>query len=125
MKKLIVFIAALCMALPAAAAPKKDEKKDDKKAAKEVPPSMWSVVVEGATGDTGAVEVKGFLASMKGVKVESCEMKEKNVEAVISSKEKISRSDVTKALKEKKELKLKDFKIKPGAFVTGVITHTD
>ena len=112
MKKLIVFIAAFCMALPAVAAPKKDDKEKDKKTAKEMPPQMWNVVVEGATGDTAAQEVKGFLALMKDVKVESCEIKDKTVEAVISSKMKISRADVSKALKEKKELKLKDFKLK-------------
>ena len=60
-----------------------------------MPPQTWSIVVEGATGDTAAVEVKGFLAKMKEVKVESCELKEKTVEAVISSKAKISRADVS------------------------------
>jgi len=110
MKRFIAFIAALCIALPAAAAPKKDDK--GKKTEKEVPPTMWSVVVEGATDETAAETVKAFLAGIKGVKVESAEKKENTVEAVISSKEKISRSDVSKALKEKKEFKVKEFKVK-------------
>ena len=112
MKKLIAFVAALCIAAPAMAAPKKDAKEKDKKKEKEVPAMMWSVVVEGARAEVGGEEVKGFLSGIKGVKVESCEQKEKTVEAVISSKERVSRSDVSKALKENKDLKVKDFKVK-------------
>ena len=112
MKKLITFIAALCIALPAVAAPKKDDKGKDRYAKKEAPPQTWSVVVEGASSETAAEEVKAFLSGMKGVKVETIEKKENTVEAVISSKEKLSRSDVSKAIKENKELKVKEFKVK-------------
>lgn len=114
MKQLIAFVAALFIALPAVAAPKKekDKEKEDKKKTKEVPAQMWTVVVEGAKPEVGGQEVKTYLSSIKGVKVETCEQKDKIVEAVISSKERVSRSDVSKVLKENKELKVKEFKVK-------------
>jgi hypothetical protein len=114
MKQLIAFVAALFIAIPAVAAPKKekDKEKEDKKKTKEVPAQMWTVVVEGAKPEVGGQEVKTYLSSIKNVKVESCEQKDKIVEAVISSKERISRSDVSKVLKENKELKVKEFKVK-------------
>ena len=118
MKKLILFVAALIVALPVSAAPpkedkkdKKEEKKDEKK--KEVPPPMWTVQVEGGAGDTAAMEVKTILAGMKGVRVEDSVLKGGVVEAVISSGSRVNRTDVSKALREgNKALKLKEFKMK-------------
>jgi hypothetical protein len=115
MKSLIAFIAALCIALPAAAAPKKEEgkgKDKDRKMEKETPAQMWSVVVEGATGETAAQDVKAFLSLIRGVKVESSVKKDDTVEVVLSSKSRVTRSDVSRALRERKELKVKEFKSK-------------
>lgn len=117
MKKLILFVAAMIVALPVSAAPPKEDKKDkkDKKEEKkkEVTPPMWTVQVEGGSGDTAAMEVKTILAGMKGVRVEESVLKDGVVEAVISSGSRVNRTDVSKALREgNKTLKLKEFKMK-------------
>ena len=113
MKKLIAMMVALCVALPAMAAPKKDEKDEKgKKKEKPVPAMMWTLQVEGGTGETAGAEVKTLLAGMRGVKVEECELKEGVVHAVISSGSRVNRTDVTKALRDNKALKLKEFKVK-------------
>ena len=113
MKKLIAMMVALCVALPAMAAPKKDEKDEKgKKKEKPVPAMMWTLMVEGGTGETAGAEVKTLLAGMRGVKVEECELKDGVVHAVISSGSRVNRTDVSKALRENKALKLKEFKIK-------------
>lgn len=111
MKKFIAFIAAICMAVPAIAAPPKKGDKDKSKK-KEPAPVTWIVVIEGATNETAGEEVKAFLTGMKDVKVEECAKKDNTVEAVISSKNHITRGDISKAIKERKELKVKEFKVK-------------
>jgi hypothetical protein len=74
---------------------------------------MWTVQVEGGTGDTAAMEVKTILAGMKGVRVEDSVLKDGLVEAVISSGSRVNRTDVSKALREgNKAFKLKEFKMK-------------
>ena len=118
MKKLIALITALTMAATAVAAPpKKDDKSKAKEAdkKKEVPAMMWDVVIEGATSETAEQEVKAMLADVKGLKVESIAKKDANIEAVVSSAQRLSRSDITKAIKDNKALKVKDFKSKKPA----------
>lgn len=119
MKKIIALFVSACMALTATAAPKKEEKgkagKDSKKEApakKEVPPMMWDVVIEGTFTDNSEAEIKAMLAELKGLKVESIARKDATVEAVVSSPQKFSRSDISRALKRNKEYKVKDFKTK-------------
>ncbi len=109
MKKLLTFLAVLCMAVPAIAAP---PKKDEKKKEKEVPDLTYTVIVGGAKDETAGEQVKAFLSAMKDVKVEECTKTGETVEATISTKMRISRSDVSKALKDKKELVVKEFKVK-------------
>jgi hypothetical protein len=108
MKKLITLLIALCMAATAAAAPKKDEKKDPKK---ETPPMMWSVVIEGAA-EASEAEVKAMLAGVKDLRVESIAKTEGTIEAVVSSNKRFSRADISRAIKENKALKVKEFKTK-------------
>jgi hypothetical protein len=108
MKKLIALLAALCVAASVSAAPKKEDKEKEKK--KEAPKVTWTIVVEGGTGDTAAAEVKTYLASMKGVHVEECAIKDGKVEAIVTSAQPLMKSAVSKALKENKALKVTDFK---------------
>ena len=116
MKKLIALITALTMAATAVAAPpKKDDKSKEADKKKEVPAMMWDVVIEGATSETAEQEVKAMLADIKGLKVESIAKKDANIEAVVSSAQRLSRSDITKAIKDNKALKVKDFKSKKAA----------
>jgi hypothetical protein len=113
MKKLIALITALCLAATAGAAPKKDDKaKDGKDKKKEAPVLMWDLVIEGATADTATQEVKALLADVKGLKVDSIESKEGTINAVVSSGQRFSRSDISRALRPNKALKVKDFKSK-------------
>jgi len=91
---------------------KKDEKKDPKK---EEMRNLFDVTIEGAKDATAEADVKTFLSSIEGVKVEKCEKTEKGMEAVLSTKAKLSRSDIAKALKDNKDLKVADFKaVRPG-----------
>ena len=91
---------------------KKDDKKDPKK---EEVRHLFDVTVEGAKDAAAEADVKTFLQSIEGVKVDKCEKTDKGMEAVLSTKTKISRSDVSKALKDNKDLKVSDFKaVRPG-----------
>ena len=110
MKKLIAFIAAACMALTANAAPKKEDKAKDKK--KETPAMMWDVVIEGTFTDNSEAEIKAMLADVKGLKVDSIAKTEKTVDAVVSSTQRFSRSDISRALAKNKSYKVKEFKTK-------------
>jgi len=113
MKKLLALLTAACMALTATAAPKKEDKaKAGKDAKKETPAMMWDVVVEGTMTENSEPEIKAMLAELKGLKVESIAKKDNTVEAVVSSTQKFSRSDISKALSRNKSYKLKDFKAK-------------
>lgn len=116
MKKLIAILTALCLAATAGAAPKKDDKaKDGKDKKKEAPVLMWDLVIEGATADTATQEVKALLADVKGLKVDSIESKDGTINAVVSSSQRFSRSDMSRALRPNKALKVKDFKSKKPA----------
>lgn len=102
-------------------APKKDrkdrnEKKDDKKdPKKEEVRNLFEVTIEGAKDEAEEADIKTYLQSIEGVKLDKCEATEKGLEAVLSTKTKITRGDVAKALKDKKELKVSDFKaVRPG-----------
>lgn len=109
----ILFLLAALLASPATAAARDEKPEKGKKATKQVPPQMWSVIVEGGTGDVSAAEVKTILASLRGVKVEECSFHDSLVEAVISSGSRVNRTDISKALRENnKALKLKEFKTK-------------
>ena len=109
----ILFLLAALVASPASAAARDEKPEKGKKATKQVPPQMWSVIVEGGTGDVSAAEVKTILASLRGVRVEECSFHDSLVEAVISSGSRVNRTDISKALRENnKALKLKEFKIK-------------
>lgn len=113
MKKLIAILTALSLAATAGAAPKKDDKaKDGKDKKKEAPVLMWDLVIEGATADTATQEVKTLLAEVKGLKVDSVESKDGTINAVVSSGQRINRSDISRALRPNKALKVKDFKSK-------------
>ena len=127
MKTLLLLTTCLAFTALAPAAEKDDakkdrkdrnEKKDDKKDAdkdKEEMRNHFDVTVQGAKDATAEADVKTFLSSMEGVKVEQCGKTEKGMEAVLSTKTKISRGDVAKALKDNKDLKVSDFKaVRPG-----------
>ncbi len=98
MKKLLTILALAAMISPTFAADKKDKKEPKK----EMPANMYSLVLEGTDN---AEIVKTMLSYVKDLNVESCELKDGKVEAVVSSKKRISRSDITKVQKEHKELK--------------------
>lgn len=90
---------------------KKDEKKDEKKEVR----NEFSVIIEGAKDDAAVADVKTWLSSIEGVRAEKVEKTDKGIEAVLSTPGKISRSDVGKAIKENKDLKVTEFKaIRPG-----------
>ncbi len=91
---------------------KKDDKKDEKK---EEVRNHFEVTVTGAKDESAEADVKTFLSSIEGVKLEKSEKTGKGIEAVLSTKTKISRGDVSKALKDNKDLKVADFKaVRPG-----------
>jgi hypothetical protein len=109
----ILFLLTALSVSPAAAAARDEKPEKGKKPSKQVPPQMWSVIVEGGTGDISAAEVKTILASLRGVRVEECAFRDSLVEAVISSGSRVNRTDISKALRENnKALKIKEFKIK-------------
>jgi hypothetical protein len=109
----ILCLLAALLVSPAAAAARDEKPEKGKKPTKQVPPQMWSVIVEGGTGDVSAAEVKTILASVRGINVEECTFRDSLVEAVISSGSRVNRTDISKALRENnKALKLKEFKIK-------------
>lgn len=87
------------------------EKKDEKKEVR----NEFSVIIEGAKDDAAVADVKTWLSSIEGVRAEKVEKTDKGIEAVLSTPGKISRSDVGKAIKENKDLKVTEFKaIRPG-----------
>lgn len=91
---------------------KKDDKKDPKK---EELMNHFDVTVDGAKDAAAEADVKTFLNAIEGVKVEKCEKTGKGMEAVLSTKAKLTRSDISKALKDNKDLKVTDFKaVRPG-----------
>lgn len=91
---------------------KKDDKKDDKK---EEVRNQFEVLVTGAKDEAAEGDVKTFLASIEGVKLDSSEKTDKGIAAVLSTKGKISRGDVAKALKDNADLKVAEFKaVRPG-----------
>ena len=125
MKTTLLLATLLAFTISAPAADKDDakkdrkdrnEKKDDKKKEeKEDMRNSFEITVEGAKDATAEADVKTYLQSMEGVKVDKCEKTDKGMEAVLSTKTKISRGDVAKALKDNKDLKVSDFKaVRPG-----------
>jgi len=109
----MLFLLAALSASPSAAAARDEKPEKGKKAAKPIPPQMWTVTIEGGTGDVSAAEVKTIINGLRGVKVEECSFHDSLVEAVISSGSRVNRTDISKALRENnKALKLKEFKIK-------------
>ena len=123
MKITLLLAALFAFTATAPAADKPDEKKDrknknEKKEEKEEKiVNLFEVTVEGAKDSTAEADVKTYLSSIEGVKLEKAEKTEKGIEAVLSTKAnaKISRGDVAKALKDNKDLKVSDFKaVRPG-----------
>jgi hypothetical protein len=113
MKKLLALLTAACMALTATAAPKKEDKaKPGKDTKKEAPAMMWDVVIEGTFTESSEAEIKAMLADLKGLKVDSIAKKDATIEAVVSSTQRFSRSDISRALAKNKSFKVKDFKVK-------------
>lgn len=121
MKTTLLLAALFAFTATAPAADKTEEKKDRKnknektEEKKEVAPNLFEVTVEGAKDSTAEADVKTYLSSIEGVKLEKSEKTDKGIEAVLSTKGKISRGDVSKALKDNKDLKVSDFKaVRPG-----------
>jgi len=109
----VLFLLTALSVSPAAAAARDEKPEKGKKATKSIPPQMWSVIIEGGTGDVSAAEVKTILSGLRGVHVEECAFRDSLVEAVISSGSRVNRTDISKALRENnKALKIKEFKIK-------------
>ena len=77
--------------------------------------NLFEVTVTGAKDEAAESDVKTFLGSIEGVRLDKAEKTEKGIEAVLSTTTKISRADVSKALKDNKDLKVADFKaVRPG-----------
>lgn len=72
--------------------------------------NQFSVVIQGAGDPTAEADAKQFLSSIEGAKLESFKITEKDIEAVLSTKAKISRGDVNKVLRPNKDLKVTEFK---------------
>ncbi len=93
---------------------KKDDKKDEKK---EEVRNFFEVTIEGAKDEAAEGDIKTYLSSIEGVKLEKSEKTAKGIEAVLSAgaKTKLSRADIGKALKDNKDLKVAEFKaVRPG-----------
>lgn len=93
---------------------KKDDKKDEKK---EEVRNQFAVTITGAKDEAAEGDVKTFLSSIEGVKLEKSEKTDKGIEAVLSAgaKTKLSRGDISKALKDNADLKVAEFKaVRPG-----------
>jgi hypothetical protein len=121
MKTTLLLASLFAFTTLAPAADKPEEKKDRKSRSekkeekKEVEPNLFEVTVEGAKDATAEADVKTYLSSIEGVKLEKSEKTGKGIEAVLSTKSKITRGDVTKALKDNKDLKVSEFKaVRPG-----------
>ena len=91
-------------------AEKKEDQKEEKKKKEAEMRNRFEVTVEGAKDESAESDVKTFLASIEGVKLEKCEKTSKGMEAILSTATKLSRSEVAKALKDNKDLKVSDFK---------------
>lgn len=120
MKKLIALLALFCLAAPVCAkdedAPKKDrkEKKEDEKKDKKKEPVMfrYQVTVENVP-EAKKDDVIGLLKYIENAKLEGAAVKAEKDNAwtvVISSSKKLSRGDITKALRKEKEAKLDSFR---------------
>ncbi len=99
MKYLLVFCLTVLFAGPAFAQEKKPEIMN-----------TYSLVIEGMAGAEDATAAKAMLAKVKDLKVDTCELKDGKIEATVTSKNRVSRNDISKALKERKEAKVKEFK---------------
>lgn len=121
MKTFLTVITFLALALGVQAADRKDNKKDRDKPGKEAVMQKFNVVITGATETSTQADLRSALGSIEGVKVDSFESSEKECVAVLESKERLSRTDIGKAikghsaLKENKDIKVTDFKmVRPG-----------
>ncbi len=118
MKTTLLLVALFGFPALAPAADTKDDKpdrKNKKEEKKEEVRNLFEVTVTGAKDEAAESDVKTFLGSIEGVKLDKAEKTEKGIEAVLSSATKISRADVSKALKDNKDLKIADFKaVRPG-----------
>ena len=117
--KITLLLVALCgFTALAPAADKKDDKpdrKNKKEEKKEEVRNLFEVTITGAKDEAAESDVKTFLGSIEGVKLDKAEKTEKGIEAVLSTATKISRADVSKALKDNKDLKVADFRaVRPG-----------
>ena len=115
MKKFLILLTSIALAAGFTnAAEKKDRKndKDDKYPKKEAVFNNFSVVIEGAKDKTEEDIISTALHELKDVKIEGFKKGEKGVEAVLITKNRLSRGDVSKVLKDNKDLKgNKDLKI--------------
>jgi hypothetical protein len=106
MKITLMLVALFGFTALAPAADKKDDKsdrknkKEKKEEKKEEVRNLFEVTVTGAKDEAAESDVKTFLGSIEGVRLDKAEKTEKGMEAVLSSTTKISRADVSKALKD-------------------------
>ena len=121
MKITLLLVALFGFTALAPAADKKDDKpdrknkKEKKEEKKEEVRNLFEVTVTGAKDEAAESDVKTFLGSIEGVRLDKAEKTGKGIEAVLSTTTKISRADVGKALKDNKDLKVSDFKaVRPG-----------
>ena len=126
MKTTLLLAALFAFTATAPAADKTEEKKERKTRAekkeeeqkvekKEEVRNLFEVTVEGAKDATAEADVKTYLSSIEGVKLDKATKTDKGIEAVLSTRTKIARGDVAKALKDNKDLKVSDFKaVRPG-----------
>ena len=118
MKITLLLVALFGFTALAPAADKKDDKtdrKNKKEEKKEEVRNLFEVTITGAKDEAAESDVKTFLGSIEGVKLDKAEKTEKGIEAVLSTATKISRADVSKALKDNKDLKVADFRaVRPG-----------
>ena len=121
MKKLIALIALFCLAAPVCAkdedAPKKDrkEKKEDEKKDKKKEPVLnrYQVTLENVPEDKKD-DVISLLKYIEGAKLEGEAVKAEKGEnawtVVVTSSGKLSRGDITKALRKEKDAKIASFR---------------
>lgn len=121
MKKLITLLALFCLAAPVCAkdedAPKKDrkEKKEDEKKDKKKEPVLnrYQVTLENVP-EAKKDDVISLLKYIEGAKLEGEAVKAEKGEnawtVVVTSSKKLSRGDITKALRKEKEVKLASFR---------------
>ena len=87
---------------------KKDDKKEEEK--KEEIRNGFSLTIEGAKDTAAEDELKTFLQSVEGTLIVKYEKGEKGMEAIMSTKGRLSRGDISKAIKTNKDLKVSEFK---------------